>query len=280
MAKRSWLNGLLDTQQFHFEDQCGIGADGALRAALQADAQENEAIEEEAVVEVVEIEVEAAEEGVEDPEWAAPVADKQTLDLRAAVQVQRALVRRACGLTADQEKALERLDGRWVDEIVATAGKKENAVPKPHLILQFLGVNPAEVSRANPNVALKQALKNEIDRLLTDDQKRRYESEVRSRDQFRAEATAAAVVETLHERLALTAEQAEEIQESIQVWAAKTGLEMMPYFSNQQFYPNVPEHLLKPHLNEQQLKLYRSLSRHLFTAESFNDGQPHIVIER
>lgn len=247
---------------------------------FQADAQENDAFHEEVAVEAAEVEVEAVEEAVEVAEWAAAVADKQTLNLRAAVQVERALVRRACALTADQEKALDRLDDRWVDKMVADAGKKGNAVPQPHLILQFLGVNPAEVPRVDPNVTLKQALKTEIDRLLTDEQKRRYEAEARSRDEFRAEATAAAIVETLHERLALTDEQATEIQKSIQAWAARTGLEMMPYFSNNQYYPSVPEHLLKPHLNKQQLKLYRALSRHLFTAESFNDGQPQIVIER
>ena len=213
-----------------------------------------------------------------DGEGAFPV-DPETAKLRAHLAVQRALVGRVCKLTDQQQKKLKSMDNRWLKKI---SEEKQviarGAVQQPGLIGMFFGVRPQQ-----PQVIKKQNVQKRIDTellsLLDEEQKAQYEKELKQRAAFRADATAEALIETLQDRLDLTDEQRAKMKEKMIPWVARQkNLITTYYFNGNNYFPDIPLHLLAA-LTDEQRKAYQGMQRHLFNDDNFQDGNDPIVIE-
>jgi hypothetical protein len=240
----------------------------------------------EVAVEVVEV-VEQAEEAVEVGdvlvELALP-ADKNQLKLMAYANVELALVRRVCDLTEEQITELAELDEDWVRTVIRQPVNQAQAnQQRPGLIAMFFGARPAgnrvrEMTSSKGRV--KTIIDDQIAKVLTDEQLKVYEQEKELRARFRNEAIADALLESLQPRLGMTEDQRAEIKSKLVPWAAKSNLNTMHYFSGNNYYPAIPEHFLSQCLDEDQMTAYRSLQKHLFTEENFDDGHAPIVIKQ
>ncbi len=230
------------------------------------------------VVEDVAEEVVAEEEVVED--MMVMPADNNMLKLFAHAAVEVALVRRTCELTEEQQKSLAEIDNNWVRKI-SNERKQANANvnARPGLIAMFFGARPVANPRAVSKADVKTQIEKRIAELLTDQQKQAYEKEKQLRAKFRSEAIADALLESLHARLGLTDQQRQEIKAKVSPWAKRMNIHTMYYFSGNNYFPDIPEHLLSA-LDKDQMEAYRGLRRHLFTDENFNDGQAPIVIKQ
>lgn len=228
------------------------------------------------VEDVVEIEAEEAFEAV------IPLDDNQFKLLNYA-KVEVALVRRACKLSEEQQQELAGVDEKWVKNICQeqVKGAKAN-VQQPGLIAMFFGARPRQNNAQQP-VSIP-AVKAKIDArlvdFLTEEQKAAYEKEKELRHQFRNEATADAFIESLQPRLGMTEQQREEIKARVVPWASRQDLHTMYYFSGNNYYPDLPEHLLSPTLDKEQMAAFRGLQKHLFTRDNVNDGNPPIVVKQ
>ncbi|NND97545.1 MAG: hypothetical protein HKN47_09485 [Pirellulaceae bacterium] len=204
--------------------------------------------------------------------------DPETAKIQAHLAVHRSFIRRVCDLSDQQKKQLEAMDNDWLEKI-----SKKNVVvvnapaAAPNLIGIFFGARPRQ-----RQVVQKQNLQAEVDKalvaVLDDGQRAEYEVEKQARIDFRNRATADALIESLQDRLDLTAEQRTAIKTKIVPWVASNDLITMHYFTSNNYYPDIPIHLLTA-LNDEQRKAYLGLTRHLFTAANFQDGNAPIVIE-
>ena len=237
----------------------------------------------EADVEVV-VEVAEAEAVQEEIALAMPV-DNNQLKLYRYAQVECALVRRVCELTDEQTKKLAEIDNKWVDK----AGKQGLNVngaagQQPGLLAMFFGAQqPQRRLRAVPKANVKKAVEQHIDGLLTEQQKEQYAEAKQRRLDFRTDAIADALIESLQDRLGMTDDQRKAIKEKILPWVAKQNIQTMHYFSGNNYYPEIPTHLLSKDLSKDQLAAYRSLQpscTYMFTDDNFNDGQAPIVIKQ
>ncbi len=136
------------------------------------------------------------------------------------------------------------------------------------------------IRQQSPNRTVRKEIEKRVAELLTDEQKKVYEKEQKLRDKFRSEATADALIESLQPRLGMTEEQRAEIKAKIAPWVDRSNLHTMYYFSGNNYYPDIPEHLLSQHWTKIRWLAYRGLQKHLFTEENFNDGQAPIVIKQ
>ncbi len=230
----------------------------------------------------VAVAVEEVVEVIEGEELLALPVDDDQQKLFAHANVQVALVRRACRLTRQQKQTLAKFDRAWINSIRNEQVKRANPnVQQPGLIAMFFGARP--VANNPPTVSIdtvKARIDEKISQLLSEEQRDAYEKEKELRDKFRNEATADALIESLQPRLGMTDQQREQIKAKIVPWAARMELHTMYYFSGNNYYPDLPEHLLSPVLDKHQMAAYRGLQRHLFTDENFNDGNPPIVIKQ
>ena len=228
---------------------------------------------------VQEIEAELEEVEFADMAMAMNPGDRNLVKMQTIAKVQCAMVRRVCDLKPDQEKKLDEVNDDWVKKASRQKQVMVAQQRQPGLIAQFFGARPAQVRARPQKVDIQKHLDEHFDSFLTDEQKESYEEHKESAAKFRAESTASALVETLQHRLALTDEQRKEIEEKIFDWVSKQDLRVEIYFSNNNYYPEIPQQYLKC-LNKDQLRIYRGLQRYLFTDENFHDGQLPIVIKQ
>jgi hypothetical protein len=229
------------------------------------------------------VEVAVADEAAEQVQVqlaAAVPADRNLLKLRAYAQVQAALARRVCELSDEQQKSFAEINDKWVDKIYREKQQQPVNRPQPGLIAMFFGAKPVANPRQRVTGTTKQQVDQGIEELLTEEQREVFAAEKERREQFRAAASADAIIASLQERLGMTEDQREAIKGKLVPWAKNMNLHMMYYFSGNNYYPNVPEHLLSPHLDADQMTAYRGLQKHLFTDENFNDGNAPIVIKQ
>jgi hypothetical protein len=207
-------------------------------------------------------------------------ADQNLLKLRAYARVQAALARRVCELSEQQQKSFAEINDQWVDNIYREKQQQPVNRAQPGLIAMFFGAKPVANPRRRATGTTKQQVDQGIEELLTDEQRTAFAEEKERREQFRAAATADAIIASLQERLGMSEDQREAIKTKLVPWAKSMNLHMLHYFSGNNYYPNVPEHLLSPHLDDDQMTAYRGLQKHLFTDENFHDGNAPIVIKQ
>jgi hypothetical protein len=238
--------------------------------------QEAEVVTEEEVAEY-EVLMEATMEEEADEEFELP-PDPETAKVLAHVAVRRALMKRVCDLTGDQEKQLSGMDRKWLSEL----SKKNEPKPvggaiQPGIIGMFFGVQPQQ-----RRVVRKQNMTKKVDAALLDvlneDQKERLDEETKAADDFRSSATADALIEALQPRLDMSDEQRVEIKKKMLPWVSRSDIVVTYYFNGNNYYPQIPMHLLDA-LNAEQKQIYQGLRCHLWTHGQVNDGNQPIVIE-
>ncbi len=144
------------------------------------------------------------------------VQDSQMKYYRNYATVEKALVRRVCKLTAEQEQSLETIDDRWLETI-----HKENLnEPKPlgAGLPQQLG-RRAVMLRPRSVYAMLEFVANEIEEqiktFLDADQSKAFQDELAARAEFRRQANAAVFVAIIDQHVYLRDEQRERLQKLI-----------------------------------------------------------------
>jgi hypothetical protein len=240
-------------------------------------AQEEAEVATEEVIEAYEAEMEAEIEADAGEEFELP-PDPETAKVLAHLAVRRALMKRVCDLTEDQEKQLSGMDRKWLSKL----SKKNELKPvggaiQPGIIGMFFGVQPQ-----HRRVVRKQNLTKSVDdallAVLTDDQKEQLAAEQKKADDFRNAATADALIEALQPRLDMSDEQRAEIKKRILPWVSRSDIVVTYYFNGNNYYPQIPMHLLDS-LNAEQKQIYQGLRCHLWMQGQVNDGNQQIVIE-
>ena len=203
-------------------------------------------------------------------------ADPKFARVQAHLRVDAALMRRVCELSDDQEAELSKLDDEWLKQVMKV---KAQGQANPGLIAAFFGARPQNQGNNVDHAAANKKVHDSLKSILDEQQQAVFVAEVKKRDQFRAEATTAALVEALHERLDLTEEQCEQIEKRIVHWVGAQDLVVKHFFSGNNYYPNIPVHMLDA-LTKEQKTLYNSLQKHLFTLDNFHDGNDPILVEK
>ncbi|MGB7343317.1 MAG: hypothetical protein WBD20_03835 [Pirellulaceae bacterium] len=242
-------------------------------APFAAAQEEGDLVDEEVIAEYeAQLEEIAAE-----AEFVLPV-DPETAKVQAHLAVRRGLITRVCDLTPGQQKKLAGMDNQWLGELSKNNEVNQNVRGvQPGLIGMFFGVQP-QAPRAVRKQNLQKKVDEELANVLTDQQKKTLESEEKKSKEFRDSAVADALIESLQDRLDMTEKQRTEIKEKILPWVARSDLVVIHYFNGNNYYPDIPIHLLGA-LSDEQRKAYLSLQRHTWTHDNFNDGNVPIVIE-
>ena len=125
--------------------------------------------------------------------------------------------------------------------------------------------NPQRGRRTTPTGAsqrirdgIKEALRETLDAKAFE----QYEQELRQRGDFRKQAAILGVVSRMEEILSLTTEQRDKITQALESkWqeAWEHWLAMAQY--GNQYFPNVPDQHVTPHLTPQQLQVWRGLQK-------------------
>ncbi len=246
------------------------------QAAAQAQAAEAE-------VEVVELVVDMAEDQFGEP---------ATMLLRGYLRVNCALARRCCELSQEQEQALSRLDNAWIDRQIADANKgpvKRAAVG----IARFLGgaVGNAAAMRVPANsdpqavvAAVKTKINDELTAALTEEQQAVWKHELEAREAFNKQAQAAVLVAALDNRLFLTNEQRETLQQQVATWLTKSkDLYCQFYLQNESYLPNIPKQVLSSVLSAEQIEALAGAQTYNYEAwqmEMQAMDQAPVLIER
>lgn len=202
--------------------------------------------------------------------------DPRAQQMQSNLTVQKAFMHRVCKLTDEQKKKLATMDNDWLAKV---SKQVPNGNVQPGGLLGvFFGVAQQPVRQAVSLSKVKNHVSTKLTELLTPEQKELFEAEHKRRLDFRHDATAEALVESIQRPLDLSDEQRAKIKEKLIPWVATKNLQMSQYFMGQDYYPQLPLHLLDA-LTDKQKKVYLGLQRYQFTADNFRDGNPPIVIE-
>jgi glucose-6-phosphate 1-dehydrogenase len=107
-----------------------------------------------------------------------------------------------------------------------------------------------------------------IGEIIGQPQQARLEQAQRRRDAFRREANVLVVVSLLDEPLALSAEQRQQLTETLrEQWEAAELFAAEHYLMNQEYVPNLPARLLKDVLTAEQRRVWNSLQQVTFTMQ-------------
>jgi hypothetical protein len=161
------------------------------------------------------------------------------------------VLQRVCDLSDEQARALNRDLG---DAALRGAARKFiEAQSRP---------DGGGMYRGEPGVLVQDALLEAAKGHLTDEQLQRYKDEAEAQTADRKRVAARNVVAILDRELMLSAEQRDKLIESLSegwedTWV--TSLQVLEYGT--QFFPNIPDKFVLPHLNDAQKKIWQRIPK-------------------
>lgn len=205
-------------------------------------------------------------------------ADEEILDSTSAAlsrtfKVDVALLRRACQLSAEQEKQIETWNSKWlVEKLKTPAGKKAIASLKLGEIQQNFNVSTPYQSLRRK--AIHSILIDELKVLLTPEQLASYEAEVKGREEFERTANVDALVAIIDNNVFLTDAQRESVKKEV------SGLKNLPaepinYLRYGNYIPHFSLASISKHLTSFQRKLLQGLQQVQFGVSV--DEDPDII---
>ncbi len=174
------------------------------------------------------------------------------------VRAELYLLRSVCELSPDQQKKLSQERERALKE---AAKKFVEAQQRPQLRGGF----------PEPDTIVQESLAETLKSLLTPDQAARYEAESKERSRLRKQVAAHNVVALLDQEMCLSRDQREKLCESLAAnwdddWCS--SLQSLEY--GLQFFPNIPDRFVTPHLNPLQKKIWTSIPKNHRVFFGFN----------
>lgn len=202
------------------------------------------------------IEVGAAEEVDLDPRISR---------LTRALKLERALLRRACSLTPEQEKTLEGWDGKWLQQQLDTPeGKKLSR--KLTVIPMGLPDVPFSTSRD----VLVDLIATELKKVISEEQFQAYRAEVDARIAFEKQTQVDATVAILDHHLMLNSDQRVEVEKVVKKMGTLPQ-EPLNYLRYGQYIPNMSFASVLKHLNKYQRKIMQGLQQVQFGSSGEED---------
>ena len=177
---------------------------------------------------------------------------------RPVLKVELSFAKRVCDLSDEQLQAAI-AEGKAVLTEFAANPKNANA---PQAFFLFNGFGQARAP-ARPRDSLEKLLQSKIDATLNEEQRKVYKLELKDRELFRRRAIIGVLVGNLTQKLDLSVEQGEQIGESLEEkWSTNWApdLEVIENYS-QQYFPQIPNNTIVPHLDANQKKLWNGLQK-------------------
>lgn len=185
--------------------------------------------------------------------------------LTRAFKLERALLRRVCTLTPEQEKTLDTWDAKWLQALLDSdsgkkLGRKLTAIP--------MGMSdvPFSLSRS----VLLELITPELKKLITEEQFAAYMVEVEARLAFEKQSQVDAMVAIVDHHLMLNSEQRTEVEKVV----SKMGTlpqEPLNYLRYGQYIPNMSLAPILKHLNKYQRKILQGLQQVQFGSSGEED---------
>lgn len=199
------------------------------------------------------------------PEGAEIELDPRLNRLTKALKLERALLRRACVLTPEQEKTLDGWDAKWLQaRLDSEEGKKLQK--KLAVIPMGLPDVPFSTSRS----VLIDLIKPELKGILSEEQLSSYQAEVDARVAFEKRSEVDAMVAIIDHHLMLNSEQRTEVEKVV----SKMGTlpqEPLNYLRYGQYIPNMSMAPVLKHLNKYQRKILQGLQQVQFGSSGEED---------
>jgi hypothetical protein len=185
--------------------------------------------------------------------------------LTRAFKLERALLRRVCTLTPEQEKTLDTWDAKWLQaQLDSDSGKKLGR--KLSVIPMGMADVPFSLSRS----VLLDLITPELKKLITEEQFAAYMMEVEARLAFEKQSEVDAMVAIVDHHLMLNSEQRAEVEKVV----SKMGTlpqEPLNYLRYGQYIPNMSLAPILKHLNKYQRKVLQGLQQVQFGSSSEED---------
>ena len=166
-------------------------------------------------------------------------------------------VEKVCALSQEQRKPVKQAGKRCLEEATVEFAKLLQA--PPNMVLG--GLDP-QSALSDPRKKLQQRLERRLKDVLEPDQLAHYQAELQSRNMFRRQGQVLLLVARLDSALTLNAEQRSQLTDSLTTkW--KEAWEQQPQFwqFNEQYFPQIPDEVVIPHLNEKQKAIWRGLQK-------------------
>ena len=197
--------------------------------------------------------------------------DPRMSRLTKALKLERALLRRACTLTDEQEKSLDAWDAAWIQAQLKTdegkkLGRKLTVVPVGYPDVPFSDIRNVLIELVTP----------ELKKVISEEQFAQYSAEVKARNEFEKQSQVDAVVAIVDHHLMLTTAQREEVEKSV-VKMSMLPLEPLNYLRYGQYIPNMSFAPILKHLTKFQRKILQGLQQVQFGTSGEEDTE---VIER
>ena len=185
--------------------------------------------------------------------------------LTRAFKLERALLRRVCTLTPEQEKTLDTWDAKWLQaQLDSDSGKKLGR--KLSVIPMGMADVPFSLSRS----VLLDLITPELKKLITEEQFAAYMMEVEARLAFEKQSEVDAMVAIVDHHLMLNSEQRVEVEKVV----SKMGTlpqEPLNYLRYGQYIPNMSLAPILKHLNKYQRKILQGLQQVQFGSSGEED---------
>ncbi len=195
--------------------------------------------------------------------FAAGDANPAAAMYRPVLKVELSFANRVCDLSDEQLQA-SMAEGKAALAKFAANPKNANVQQGVFLFNAFGQASASE----RPRDALEKLLQEKISATLNEEQREVYKLELRDRGLFRRRAIIGVLVGNLAQKLDLNAEQSEQIGESLEEkWSSNWApdLEMIENYG-QQYFPQVPNNIIVPHLDADQKKLWNGLQKVNFSS--------------
>ncbi len=194
--------------------------------------------------------------------------DPQFVWLWRHLNLQIATAKRVCELSESQQVELERLDAKWLQELLSANDASLGREVEGRVIVQRGADDEVVRVRARGRLAvqyIRDALamvEAHFGRVLSGEQNTALSKETAARAAFRAETLAMAAVNNIQRRIYLDAERRENLQKEIVKWAATHDeLYTLMYASYTQTIPNLPQSLFDTVLSNDEVLQLGALRR-------------------
>lgn len=189
--------------------------------------------------------------------------------LRSRHRIEKGLLVRACQLSEEQRREVDKLDDSWkevVPKLSNAAAQRQlagGALIQPEraqVILQQRGINFPRQNGNNFAEVLQKycdSLHEQFGKILTPEQREVYEAERKARDEFAQQAGVEALIAILDKALNLQPKQRAALTKALADHPGYDQFHAAYYLQNEGALPQVPEAVLAKHLTEEQLSVYR-----------------------
>lgn len=181
----------------------------------------------------------------------------------------------AVTLTDEQKAELAKLNKAWLEENYKDPKAAGNKQAAGGFLQAIVGGGQAPVPRmqGQEGDTVVRSMKSEIDKkikgLITEDQAKQLEAEVKAKEDFRSEAMADLTISLLERQIFLKDEQIEQLRKSLNGKINRqAGWHV--FLNNRQYLPTIPQKALSEVLNENQLKLIRDMHQNDFLGNEMN----------